>query len=199
MTANGEVRAVEDFNLPKKSSNIITKFLPQRSFDKVSIILAEVLGTAGLVFFGCASTVHWNGPPSGIGPMVTFGTTVGMIIQTFGHVSMALLNPAVTVCAVVNDMLSITMGFVLTLAQCIGAALGYGLLKFVTPDRIFSIPSQGTCVTVLHPELSVAQGFFVEFFATSALICMICGVWDPRNKQFGDSAAIRIGKNLKFD
>jgi aquaporin rerated protein, invertebrate len=89
------------------------------------------------------------------------------------------------------------MAFVLTLAQSVGAVLGYGLLQFLTPEQIFSIPPQGTCVTILHPTVSVTQGFFVEFVLTSALICMICGVWDPRNAGKGDSAPLRIGRLLK--
>jgi glycerol uptake facilitator-like aquaporin len=88
------------------------------------------------------------------------------------------------------------MAFVLTLAQSVGAVLGYGLLQFLTPEQIFSIPEHGTCVTRLHPLVSVTQGFFVEFVLTSALICMICGVWDPRNRSNGDSAPLRIGKLL---
>jgi aquaporin related protein len=107
MSANVESQVPESSAQSINSSKFITKLLPQKSFDKISIVLGEVLGTATLVFFGCASTVYWNGPPSGIGPMLTFGLTVMMVIQTFGHVSMALLNPAVTVCAVINKLLSV--------------------------------------------------------------------------------------------
>jgi aquaporin rerated protein, invertebrate len=107
MSPNVELQVSDSSASSRNSSKFIVKVLPQKTFDKIAIVLGEVLGTATLVFFGCASTVHWNGQPSGIGPMLTFGLTVMMVIQTFGHVSMALLNPAVTVCAVINKMLSV--------------------------------------------------------------------------------------------
>lgn len=98
---------IENVKSSKTSKKFVTKFLPQETFDKVAIVLAEILGTATLVMFGCASLIHWDGPPSGITPPLTFGLTVAMVIQIFGHVSFAILNPAVTVCAVVNNLLSI--------------------------------------------------------------------------------------------
>jgi aquaporin rerated protein, invertebrate len=80
--------------------------LPQKLLDKACMVLAEVIGTGMLMFFGCMGTVGWGGVPAGIGAPINFGLTVMIIIQTFGHISLAILNPAVTVCAVVNDMIS---------------------------------------------------------------------------------------------
>jgi aquaporin related protein len=91
------------------------------------------------------------------------------------------------------------MAIILSVAEAVGAILGYGLLKLLVPDDIFSIPPNGTCVTSLHPGMSVTKGFFVEFFLTCALISIICGVWDPRNRSNGDSAPLRIGKLVAKD
>lgn len=85
------------------------------------------------------------------------------------------------------------MGIILTVAQVVGAVLGFGLLKFITPEDIFAADPRGVCMTLPHPKLGVVGAFFIEFFLTSALISMICGVWDPRNRKFGDSAPLRIG------
>lgn len=70
------------------------------------MILAEVIGTGMLMFFGCMGAVMWDGP-QGIVTPINFGLTVMMIIQTFGHISSALLNPAVSICAVVNNIISV--------------------------------------------------------------------------------------------
>ena len=91
----------------EETSKFITQIMPQKTFDKVCMVLAEILGTASLLFFGCAGTVHWDGPPFSLRPPLNFGLTVMMIIQIFGHVSFAILNPAVTICAVVNNLFSI--------------------------------------------------------------------------------------------
>lgn len=71
------------------------------------MVLAEVLGTATLMFLGCAGTLHWNGPPPSFIPPLNFGMTVAYIIQIFGHISYAILNPAVAICAVINNLISI--------------------------------------------------------------------------------------------
>lgn len=90
------------------------------------------------------------------------------------------------------------MGFILTVSQIVGSILGFGLLRFLTPEEIFWAPVQGTCMTLINPKVSITQAFFIEFFLTSALISMICGVWDPRNRNNGDSVPLRVGekKNL---
>jgi hypothetical protein len=90
----------------EETTKFITKVMPQKTFDKVCMVLAEFLGTATLLFLGCAGTVHWDGPPFALRPPLNFGLTVMMIIQIFGHISFAILNPAVTICAVVNNLFS---------------------------------------------------------------------------------------------
>lgn len=93
------------------SPNIITRVIPQKKFDKVCMVLAEFIGTASLLFFGCAGTLHWNGQPISFVPPMNFGLTVMMIIQIFGHISFALLNPAVNIAAVVYKQISLTVIF----------------------------------------------------------------------------------------
>lgn len=88
------------------SSSLITRIVSQQLFDSFCIILAEVIGTSALLFFGCAGAIHWNGDP-GLATPLNFGLTVMTIIQTFGHISFALLNPAINIVAVVYDLISI--------------------------------------------------------------------------------------------
>lgn len=86
------------------------------------------------------------------------------------------------------------MGFVLTIAEILGAIVGFGMLRFFVPEDIFWAPPDGTCSTVVHPGVSITQAFFFEFFLTSGLMTMICGVWDPRNRNNVDSGPLRVGK-----
>ena len=85
------------------------------------------------------------------------------------------------------------MGFILIIAQIFGSILGFGLLRFLTPEDIFWADENGTCMTLVHPNVSITQAFFVEFLLTSALISLVSGVWDPRNRNNGDSAPLRVG------
>lgn len=88
------------------------------------------------------------------------------------------------------------MAIILTIAQIVGASLGYGLLQFVVPQDIFALPEGGTCVTLPHPDVSVAKAFFIEFMLTCGLVSLICGVWDPRNRKNTDSAPLRVGLGI---
>lgn len=76
--------------------------------DKIAMFLGELLGTALLLFLGCMGGLSWNGQPvSGLQASLAFGMVVMLIIQTFGCVSGAHLNPAVTLAAIVYDMISV--------------------------------------------------------------------------------------------
>jgi hypothetical protein len=114
MSDNAEARTSSNGNhVPAKpdtfryTSRFIHKFMTQKTFDVVCMLLAEVLGTGTLMFLGCAGTVNWNGPPPGLQPPLNFGLTVMFIIQIFGHISYAILNPAVAICAVINNLISV--------------------------------------------------------------------------------------------
>lgn len=59
-----------------------------KTVDKVAMFLAELIGTAMLIFIGCMGCLSWNGqPPSSLQSSFTFGMVVMLIIQTFGCVS----------------------------------------------------------------------------------------------------------------
>lgn len=84
---------------PQKPTCII------KPFDVACMILAELIGTCMLLFFGCMGTVKWVEDPNVMLGPLNFGLTVMMIIQTFGHISFALLNPAITFTAFMCKLL----------------------------------------------------------------------------------------------
>lgn len=86
------------------------------------------------------------------------------------------------------------MAVLYVLAQLIGATLGFGLLKALTPTRVFasSTDAYGVCQTVPHEDLTAIDAFVIEFIATSVLISMCCGLWDARNTIKQDSVPIKF-------
>lgn len=86
------------------------------------------------------------------------------------------------------------MGILFMIVEIFGAILGYGLLQALSPEEIFNT-TPGTCMTVPHPKITVIQAFFLEFFLTFALVLVVSGVWDPRNRDLGDSIPLRVGKS----
>lgn len=74
------------------------------TLDKVSKFLAELLGTGLLVFLGCMGCINWDGHLTHLQIVFNFGLVVMAVIQIFGCVSGAHLNPAVTAAAWVYKM-----------------------------------------------------------------------------------------------
>lgn len=135
------------------------------SLDNISVFLSELLGTALLVFFGCAGCLDWGNGINFLQVVLTFGFAVLICVQIFGCVSGAHINPSVTVAAVVYKLITVKMACVYVVAQCVGAYMGYGLLRFLTPsDRC----GESFCVT--KPNVSDLQAFGIEFIATATLI-----------------------------
>lgn len=87
------------------------------------------------------------------------------------------------------------MGILFTIAEIVGALLGYGLLQLLSPEDFF-LSENGVCMTLPHEDVSVTKAFFIEFFLTCGLTTLICGAWDPRNKKYQDSTPLRIGLSI---
>lgn len=69
--------------------------------------MAELLGTAFMMFGGCVGGLSRDGENQGfLGPL-SFGLAIMVIIQCYGHISGAHLNPAVTAAAVVFRLITI--------------------------------------------------------------------------------------------
>lgn len=81
-------------------------------------------------------------------------------------------------------------------AQLIGAYMGFGLLKYLTPADIFraeDATGPGVCSTVPYADLEPIHVFAIEYMATTFLVLINCGVWDPRNAALQDSAPLKFG------
>ncbi|KAJ8676082.1 hypothetical protein QAD02_011868 [Eretmocerus hayati] len=164
-----------------------------------TMFVAEVVATASLIFIGCMGCIGTMGPaiPPPLQTSITFGMAVNLLIMTYGHLSGAHMNPAVTLGAVMIGLKSIPTGFVYVIAQFIGAVIGYGLIKVVTPVYLMSDGNPSStvplCVTVIHPELSIPQALLIEILCTSLILIGACATWDPRCAHTTDSTAIRFG------
>lgn len=87
------------------------------------------------------------------------------------------------------------MACMYVIAQMFGAFMGYGLLLVITPDHIFSPDNDliGVCVTRPHESLTQIQAVFIEYLATTVLIALCCGCWDPRNADKQDTIPLKFG------
>lgn len=179
--------------------NIFKTILTMNPYGLVTVFLAEFTGTAMLLFLGCAGCLHWAGPPSLLQIALNFGLVVMLVIQIFGCVSGGHLNPVVTIAAFIFKIVSLSKAAVYIVAQSLGAFAGFGLLKLLTPRRVFEKSSaigSGNCMIRPNPEMKIGQSLAIEYIATTCLVLICCGVWDKRNTQFMDSLTLRFGLAL---
>lgn len=155
--------------------------------------LAEFLGTFILVFAGTGAIVI-NGLAGGVighaGIALTFGLVVLAMIYTFGDISGAHLNPAVTIAFAAARRFPWNEVPLYLGAQLAGAFAASGLLKFLFPDP-------GTLGATL-PSGSASQSFVLEVVLTAILMLVILSV-STGSKEKGITAGIAIGATVGLE
>ena len=68
------------------------------------------------------------------------------IFQSIGHISDAIINPAITIGAIIIGKKSLPVAMVYFVAQMIGSILGYGLLKVIYKGRFSGVNVFTTCI-----------------------------------------------------
>jgi aquaporin NIP len=150
-------------------------------------LLSELLGTFILVFAGTGAVVI-NDVSGGVighaGIALTFGLVVMAMIYTFGDVSGAHLNPAVTLGFAVAGRFEWKNipGYVL--AQIIGALAASGVLHLLFPAH----EKLGATL----PSGSAMQSFVLELILTAILMLAILRI-STGAKEKGITAGIAIG------
>ena len=149
--------------------------------------LAEFLGTFILIFAGTGAIVI-NQSSGGVighaGIALTFGLVVLAMIYTFGDISGAHLNPAVTIAFAAAKRFPWNEVPLYLGAQLAGAFAASGLLKFL-------FPGPGTLGATL-PAGSASQSFVLEVVLTAILMLVILSV-STGSKEKGITAGIAIG------
>jgi len=145
-------------------------------------LAAELLGTMLLVMIGCGSTMSGD-KDDGEGQIsdqalyvriaLAFGLAVATIAQTVGHISGCHINPAVTVGLVAGAKVEVIRGLAYVVAQSLGGLLGAALLKSLVPDAIRGQGGLGS--TQLENDVTLAQGFGIEFFISFVLVMVVFG------------------------
>lgn len=150
-------------------------------------LLAECLGTFGLVFAGTGAIVinqASGGAISHLGVALTFGLIVMAMIESLGDLSGAHLNPAVTVGFWAARRFPGRQVLPYAASQLAGALLASGLLRFL-------FPASATLGATL-PAGSAGQSFVLEVVLSALLMFVILSV-SHGAKEKGLNAALTIG------
>ena len=156
-------------------------------------LFAELLGTFALVFAGTGAIVI-NDVSSGrithVGIALTFGLIVLAMIYTFGDVSGAHLNPAVTLGFFAAGRMPGREVLPYIGAQIAGALLASGGLKMLFPGHA----NLGATL----PQGSAMQSFVLELVLTALLMLVILSV-STGAKEKGLTAGIAIGSVIALE
>ncbi len=158
-------------------------------------LFAELLGTAILVFAGCGAIVindMSGGAVTHPGIAITFGLVVMALIYTFGDVSGAHYNPAVTVAFAISGRFPWREVPVYALTQGVSAVLSVALLRLLLPGHA----TYGTTLPGSGANLWQAGGF--EVVLTFVLMLVILAV-SIGAKEKGITAAIAIGGTVGLE
>ena len=97
-------------------------------------MVSEIIGTFALLFFGCGSILFLGESATIINIAFAFGITVTLIAYSFGSISGAHLNPAVSIGMLVSNKISFPDFILYTIGQLIGALLAVILLSLINFD-----------------------------------------------------------------
>ncbi|HEX5023915.1 MAG TPA: aquaporin Z [Agriterribacter sp.] len=162
--------------------------------------IAEFIGTFWLVFGGCGSALLAAGfPDVGIGFVgvaLAFGLTVLTIAYSFGHISGAHLNPAVTVGLWVGGRIPSKEVFPYIIAQVLGGIAAACCLYIIVTGNGSSI---GTFAANGYGEHSPGKYSMIaaiasEFIMTFMFLLIILGATDEKAPK--GFAGIAIGLAL---
>ncbi|CAE6502335.1 MIP/aquaporin family protein [Candidatus Nitrosotenuis uzonensis] len=141
---------------------------------------AEALSTFCLVFFGPLSVIV---SAAAFGPGLTLegillisfahGSAIGLMVYSFGHVSGAHINPAVTIPMMITRKIGIVDGIGYIIFQIIGAIIAAFSLKTILPElgAKVNFGTQGGPSELLNN--SAMSGFALELVFTFFLVVVI--------------------------
>lgn len=158
----------------------------------MSAAFAELCGTFILVFAGTGAIVinHVSGGAvTHPGIALTFGLVVLAMIHTFGPISGAHMNPAVTLGLVAAGRFPLRSVTSYLLSQFAGALLASVLLRLLFPDH-------GTLGATI-PSGSSLQSFVLEVILT--LILMLVVLRLSKSPSGGAPAALVVGAVIALE
>ncbi|XP_056620222.1 aquaporin-4 isoform X2 [Triplophysa dalaica] len=161
-------------------------------------VSGEFLAMLIFVLLSLGSTINWSAkeekpsPPDLVLISLCFGLSIATLVQCFGHISGAHINPAVTAAMVATRKLSLAKAVFYLLAQCLGALVGAAILYGVTPASVRG----GLGVTSVNPEISTGHAIVIELIITFELVFTVFATCDTKRSDLKGSAALAIGLSV---
>jgi len=159
--------------------------------------IAELVGTAVLVFMGCGSAVLLGcAVPGGhLAVALAFGLSIIAMAYVIGNVSGCHINPAVSLAVFLDKRMSGKDFCAYVIFQIIGAILGAALLKAVSCFAGLDLTG-GLGSNLVAGAGGIGGAILVEVVLTFIFLLTILGVTADSSKS--TNAGIVIGLTLTF-
>ncbi|WNY27585.1 MIP family channel protein [Methanolapillus ohkumae] len=163
--------------------------------------LAEFIGTAVLVLFGCGSAAIAGSTLGTLGIAMAFGLSIVAMAYVIGGISGCHINPAVSIAMLIDKRISVKDFAAYLVFQVLGAIAGIAVLAFL----INSADLGGFHATGLGQNgfdaasavgLNMVGALVVEIILTFVFVFTILGVTE--SEKYGAVAGIVIGLVLVF-
>ncbi|XP_010135120.1 PREDICTED: aquaporin-5 [Buceros rhinoceros silvestris] len=146
-------------------------------------VFVEFISTLIFVFIGLGSALKWpSALPSILQIALAFGLAIGTLVQAFGHISGAHINPAVTIAFFVGNQIS----FLRTLSYVIGQLV----------EAIATNARGNLALNALNNNTTAGQALVVEIILTFQLAACIFASTDNRRNGNVGSPALSIGLSV---
>lgn len=148
-------------------------------------MIAEALGTAILVLFGCGAAVIAGASIGYTGISLAFGLAIVAAAYGVGAISGAHLNPAVSLGMVAAGRMSVAEFLAYAVAQVFGAILGAAVLYLIASGKAdYTLATNGLGQNGYGAgylgEYSMMAALVFEFVMTFLFVTVILGATGPR-------------------
>lgn len=157
--------------------------------------VAEFIGTAVLVLFGCGTAAFGGGL---VATAIAFGLSVIIMAYTIGRISGCHINPAVSAAMFLDGKMSLTDFIGYIIAQFLGAITGALVIVVIwaTTDIGFEWGQTAVGANGVNTGVNVFGMLIVEVILTFIFILVVLAVTE--NKKTVPHAGIFIGIALTF-
>ncbi|KAJ8947450.1 hypothetical protein NQ318_009751 [Aromia moschata] len=153
----------------------------------VVCFIAEFFGTALFIFIGCMAYLAGPLETGPLLPAFSFGLGKLGLLQVYVHLTPAYLNPGLTLGMFILRKIDWRRLLIYWAAEYTGALVGYGILELcAASDHMM-------CLPIVHKNLSILQGFMIEFIVSMILMMTVAGASDKRLLADSDSTSLRLG------